>query len=334
MVSTQGPDLTSLVGLVKKLGICQPDETPVIENLGGGISNLVARVRTPKGTWVVKQSLGQLRVKDEWLASRGRILIEAECLRTIRELVTDRPAPDVVKVDAEDFACVLEYAGDDAQNWKAELMAGVVDEKVTGRVAAILAELHRKTWDSDEIRAKFGDVTNFEQLRLDPYLATVARRHPDLEAQVEDVIALLRNERHCLVHGDYSPKNLLILGDGRLWVIDCEAAHYGNPAFDIAFCTNHLLLKAMHLRSRMHLDGARRLWSDYWQAVGDEHLEAEAVRTLAALMLARVDGKSPVEYLSDGERKTVRSLSRKLVADREEVFAALVQKVEGAAAET
>jgi aminoglycoside phosphotransferase (APT) family kinase protein len=125
---------------------------------------------------------------------------------------------------------------------------------------------------------------------------------PICAPRIETAIEPLLSVRRCLVHGDYSPKNLLLLPDGRIWVLDCEVAHFGNPAFDIAFCTNHLLLKSIHLKSPAHLREAGRLWRSYWTQValpdGAER-ERDAVRTLAMLMLARVDGKSPVEYLTD-----------------------------------
>lgn len=322
-----GADSSSLLDLVRKMDLCSENETPAITILGGGVSNLVACVRTPRGTWIVKQALAQLRVKDEWLADRTRIFAETACLRLIHNLVRDHPAPAVVLEDREDFACVLEYAGDNSHTWKQDLLSGRVDQSVTLRVAAILSELHSVTWGKKDLRAQFGDTSNFAQLRLDPYLATVARRHPDIKTQVDEVTSFLSGEKLCLVHGDFSPKNILLLTDGRIWVIDCEVAHYGNPVFDIAFCVNHLILKAVHLNSPAHIDEAQRLWSAYWVRMGSVRLEGEAVRTLATLMLSRIDGKSPVEYLDDLERERVRSISRALIRDREETFATLIGRI-------
>jgi len=308
------------------MGLCQADESPVIETLAGGISNLVVRVRTQKGTWIVKQALPRLRVKDEWLAARTRIFAETACLRLIRDRIQNRPAPAVVLEDRESFACALEDMGDGSRTWKQDLLSGVVDQDITRRVAQILSELHSATWEKDDVRAQFADMSNFHQLRLDPYLATVARRHPDIRFQLEETVVFLREERFCLVHGDFSPKNILLLPDGRIWVIDCEVAHYGNPAFDIAFCANHLILKAVHLNSLALFEEAQRLWSVYWKEMGSARFEGEAVRTLSALMLSRIDGKSPVEYLDDVERERVRRISRALIGDREENFTTLILK--------
>lgn len=320
-------DLGSLLALVRKAGLCSEDENPIVETLGGGVSCIVLLVRARRGAWIVKQALPRLRVKDEWLADRARIFAECACLRVIHDLISGHPAPSVVLEDRERFACVLEYAGDGTRTWKQDLLSGLVDRTVAQRVAAILAELHSRTLGKEGIRDQFGDGTNFYQLRLDPYLATTARRHPDIKPQLDEVSSFLVEEKLCLVHGDFSPKNILLLPDGRIWVVDCETAHYGNPVFDIAFCANHLILKSVHLNSPVHLEEARTLWSSYWSQSAFARLEGEAVRTLAALMLARVDGKSPVEYLDDKEREMVRKVSCILIQEREEAFAPLLWRV-------
>ena len=313
--------------MTREAGICSEDENPVFETLGGGVSSVVLLVRAKRGAWVVKQALQQLRVKDLWLADRSRIFAETACLTLIRDLIGGHAAPAVVYEDRELYACVLEYAGDGSRTWKQDLLSGCVDRTVTQRVAAILKDLHSQTLGKQNVKNQFGDDSNFYQLRLDPYLATTGRRHPDIKPQLDEIVSFLAQEKLCLVHGDFSPKNILLLPDGRLWVIDCEVAHYGNPVFDIAFCTNHLILKSVHLNSPVHLDEARAVWSSYWSESAFAHLEGEGVRTLAALMLARVDGKSPVEYLDDGERENVRRISRALVRDREEAFTALISRV-------
>ncbi len=324
-------DMDTLLGLVKKTGLCREGEAPVIEPFPGGVSCLVARVRTQEGTWVVKQALPRLRVKDEWHAPRERSSTEVASLRLIREIVQGNPAPRVILEDSEDFAFVMEYAGDGCRNWKQDLLGGLIDNRVTRTVASIMADLHSKTWLQERVEKRFGDMTNFEQLRIDAYLTTIARRHPGVKAQVEEIISFLRTERLCLVHGDFSPKNILLLQDGRTWVIDSETAHCGNPVFDIAFCTNHLILKGIHLKSPAHLDEARALWSEYWNASASGDLEREGVLTLAALMLARIDGKSPVEYLKDDERKTVQTMSYAFVQSREESFSSIVDAARASA---
>ncbi len=298
-----------------------------MEILDGGVSSVVILVKTSLGAWVVKQALQRLRVMDPWFADRARIFAEVACLRLLHDKISGRPAPAVMLEDREMFACMIEYAGDGSRSWKQELLSGVVDRAVTHRVAEILAEIHSKTMGDEGAKKEFWDESNFFQLRLDPYLTTTALRHPDIKPHLDEVATSLTNRRLCLVHGDFSPKNILLLPGGRLWVIDCEVAHYGNPVFDIAFCTNHLILKSIHLNSLSHLEEAKSLWSTYWSRVVWADLEEDAVRTLAALMLARVDGKSPVEYLKEMEKEEVRNLSHYLVEEREGRFDNLIEAV-------
>ena len=322
-----GSDLWSLGELVRRAGLVSMGQHLEVEAFSGGVSCTVVLVRTNQEAWVVKQALPRLRVKDLWLADRNRIFAEVACLRLFRDRISGHPAPMVLFEDRENFSCVLEYAGDGSRNWKHDLMAGVVDSAVTRRVASVLAEFHSRTQGDEEVKRRFWDNTNFHQLRLDPYLSTTAAKHPALKPQLDEVSSFLAEERTCLVHGDFSPKNILLLPDGRLWVIDCEVAHYGNPIFDIAFCTNHLILKSIYLDSLPHLEEGRSLWSAYWSGTRFAHLEGEAVRTLSALMLARIDGKSPVEYLSERERRVVRSISRTLIQARDDSFATLTGMV-------
>jgi hypothetical protein len=53
-------------------------------------------------------------------------------------------------------------------------------------------------------------------------------------------------------------------------------------------------------------------------AVGRDHLssiEQRMLLNMAGCLLARVDGKSPVEYLKEPQRQHVRELARKWILD-------------------
>ncbi len=311
-------DLLQLEELAHKWGLAQQGEKPTITILGGGISNLVVKIETKRGTWVVKQALKQLRVQDEWFADRSRIFKETSCLNVIRDVVGKEYAPEVIAEDREQYACALEYALN--RTWKQDLLSDIADRRITYEVSKILAKFHLETAHDRVIQEKFDDVSNFVELRIDPYFKTLETRHPDMKDKIEEIIRSLLQERICLVHGDFSPKNILLLSDGRIWIVDCEVAHWGNPAFDIAFCTNHLLLKAIHLKSPDHLEQAEILWTEYWKLAKSLKQEENATRTLAVLMLARVDGKSPAEYLTIPDKEMVRALSTKLIYDRIDDF--------------
>jgi aminoglycoside phosphotransferase (APT) family kinase protein len=220
----------------------------------------------------------------------------------------------------------MEY-GDGGRSWKEDLLNGTVDTKVTQAVADILSKLHINTMHNKVLSEAFRDNSNFVQLRIDPYLTTTAERHPNIKPMMDDVIESLLSVQTCVVHGDFSPKNLLLLPDQRIWLLDCECAHYGNPAFDIAFCTNHLLLKSVHLKSVRHLTEAQTLWASYWKHAHVLNQEKTATRTLAALMLARVDGKSPGEYLTIDDRNKIRKVARQLILDKTDDFSTVQRDV-------
>src|SRR5262249_35175669 len=154
--------------------------------------------------------------------------------------------------------------------------------------------------------AWFAGHSCFDQLRIEPYLLTTGRRHPQLEDLFRAEAQRLGATRECLVHGDFSPKNILI-GVDRLVVLDCEAAWYGDPAFDICFMLTHLFLKALlHAGAADSLQLIRTFRQEYIRVAGRTTLEDRVPRLLLMLLLARVDGKSPVEYLEEPQRAFVR----------------------------
>jgi hypothetical protein len=159
--------------------------------------------------------------------------------------------------------------------------------------------LHTRTEDT-----QLGSAESFEAQRVDPYLRTIVRRHPDLAETVDVYVERLLATRRCLVHGDFSPKNVLVGRDG-LWVIDWEVTHRGDPAFDLAFMLNHLLLKAIHRpQGRRDYETCGRAFLEaYAQPFDPEYV----LGLVGCLMLARVDGKSPAEYLSERERTHARA---------------------------
>ena len=276
--------------------------------LGGGVSNVVLLAESAERRWVFKQALGRLRVEEEWLADRARAHREAAAIRALAPFLPAGAVPRVVFEDRDNFIYAMEAAPASAEDWKARLMRGERDENAARQTMRILRALGQRgvRW-----REEFGDQTCFDQLRLDPYYRFTAARHPDLCEAFEEAIALARRPL-AMVHGDFSPKNMLVDGDGRVMLIDFEVVHYGDPAFDAAFLLNHLLLKDARELGRVC---AREL----------EGFETAAViRHLGCLHLARVDGKSPAEYLTGTQRVRVRGAAREMIANPpktiEEIF--------------
>jgi tRNA A-37 threonylcarbamoyl transferase component Bud32 len=226
--------------------------------------------------------------------------------------------PAVMDIDTERCVIVIERAPRSWHTWKHDLLKGDVSQDVATHCGHVLALLHATTSVSGILDSRFDDLEAFEQLRIDPYYHTAAIRNPAAAQRIATVIREMAERRQCLVHGDFSPKNLLI-GDDHLWVIDFEVAHRGDPAFDVAFMLSHLLLKAVHDRRALERfrcagDG---FCASYVVTAGANGASIEAALDhLGCLLLARIDGKSPVEYLDDSRRGSVRALALQLLESR------------------
>lgn len=303
-----------------------------IRTLAGGVSNIVLRATTDQDDIVIKQALPRLNVADEWHAKLERLHTEVACLRLLADILPSECVPSLRFFDSENYIYGMTAVPDSFTMWKSRLMDGDVDLDVVRRVAELLARFHAATWGRDDVRERFDDMEAFRQLRVDPYYGPIHAKHSDVAPDIAAVIDGVVHEAYCLVHGDYSPKNVLVNG-AHVVLLDFEVAHYGDPAFDIAFMLNHLLLKSVHLsgiRTQL-LDAAHLFWDHYMGWLGREtsaraielrtrtlqDLEQRTLAHLACLQLARVDGKSPVEYIvTDEERNRVRSLAKRLFSER------------------
>ena len=258
--------------------------------------------------FVVKRALAKLRVKDDWFADVQRNRYEHLYMERVAAFLPDA-IPRVIHVnDDKGFFC-MEWLGEGWANWKQNLLEGRCRVEEAREAGRILGVIHRQTSGDESARRSFDNTDQFFQLRLEPYLLTTGRRHPDLLAQFEAEAARIAATRECLVHGDFSPKNILVR-DGRMIVLDCEVAWYGDPVFDLAFLLNHLHLKALH-HAPAATDFEIMIASCRDAYFAERNLgpaqPAEmsrlAGRLLVMLMLARVDGKSPAEYLADQPKK-------------------------------
>ncbi len=296
-------------------GLASQAQDVNVRPLGGGVSNLVLLVEwpdEPERCWVVKQSLEKLRVKDDWRSERGRIFREAEGIRALQPVLGDAALPEVIHIDRENFLFVMTAAPTGSLAWKDMLLGRRADAPVARQAGLVLARMINASRENPVLESQFSDRTVFDQLRLDPYYRTTASRHPELRWEFEDLINISLGIRTSLVHGDYSPKNILVHGSN-IFLIDFEVIHWGDPAFDAAFLLNHLFLKAFHLPQieGALIEVAREFWRSLLEGLGMlvlggpdySEFEAWTMRHLGGLMLARIDGKSPVEYIQDEPTK-------------------------------
>lgn len=265
--------------------------------LTGGVSSDIVLVESPSGQLVVKTALAKLRVRDDWFADVSRNRVEQNFFEYAAPIIPES-VPRILGGGDGWFA--MEYLGE-MPNWKSELLVGDADQSSAMLAGDVLGRLHAASWLDAMAGRRFETLPNFHALRIEPYLLTTAARVPEVGGLLRDEAARLAETRLALVHGDFSPKNLLV-GQGRLIVLDAECAWFGDPAFDTAFLLSHLLLKALLHGQVIQL--VPRFWSAYNARCGHD-LEQRSVKLLLCLLLARVHGKSPVEYLGDSQRDHV-----------------------------
>ena len=309
--------LHELAGVLAGNGLLASRDDLHCSPLTGGVSSDIWLLEAGGQKLVVKRALAKLRVAQDWRAPVTRNVAEARWLSTVHAFLPDA-VPEVLYEDAERGLFVMSFIPPStAPVWKSQLLGGHVDARFAGAVGAMLGRIHTQTAAQPELAARFDNATDFHQLRLSPYFETTAARHPDLAARILEISQRTNDTRQCLVHGDVSPKNILAAPRGPI-LLDAECANWGDPAFDLAFCLNHLLLKGVVLADHRPLGAAfGSLVEHYFATVTFPprgELEARAAAMLPALFLARVDGKSPVEYItSDEDRALVRAVASELI---------------------
>jgi aminoglycoside phosphotransferase (APT) family kinase protein len=286
--------------------------------LEGGVSSDIYRAELPSGPICVKRALARLKVAADWQAPVGRNHYEVEWMRVAAGIVP-AAVPAVLGEDPAGGAFAMAWLPPDRYPvWKVQLRDGAIDPATAAAVGDVLGRIHAATADRPDVAARFATDDIFFAIRLEPYLVATGRAHPDLAPRFAALVATTQSQARVLVHGDFSPKNLLV-GPGGPVILDAECAWFGDPAFDVAFVLNHLLLKGVWRpdgRTR-YLAAFHALASAYfkhvsWEPAGD--LAARVAALLPGLLLARIDGKSPAEYVTaDADKTRIRAFARELL---------------------
>ena len=309
-----------LIEPLRRMGLLMAGEAVHLAPLTGGVSSDISLVEAGARRFCVKRALPRLKVAALWEAPVGRNAAEAAYMRAVACWLP-HAVPRVLGEDAEAGWFAMDYlAPEDHPLWKARLLAGIVDVDFAAAVGRDLVIIHSRSAADPNIPAAFANDETFEAIRIEPYLRATGRAHPALAARLDALAQKTLTTKRALVHGDISPKNIL---QAPTWPVflDAECAWFGDPAFDLAFCLNHLLLKgaregadrtryiaAFLALSKTYLAGAD------WESATE--IEARAAALLPALFLARVDGKSPVEYLTrESERAAVRRCAIPMIAN-------------------
>jgi hypothetical protein len=338
----------------------------LVQSLSGGVANVVLKIfdagagekvgtdmrsaakikrgdpdtRMNRGAcFVIKQPLEKFRTAAEWIVDKDRAVVERDCMELLAGILPAGSVPDVLWFDAANNVLAMSCAPTDSVLWKKMLLAGKVSNAVAQQAGMLLAMMHSATRGDAAVEKRYGDPRLFMQQRIEPYLGAVAAKHADVAGVLNELSRELIEAKQCLIHGDYSPKNMFVVSEekpaaeppgsvgssgaaaafGHLMLLDFEVAFYGHCAFDVATLINHLLLKGFVAKGRWRpfVIAADAFLQTYEQAA-DKSLatatDALGGLLLAALLLARIDGKSPVEYITDDAMKEhIRATAKALL---------------------
>ena len=299
---------------LERMGLIGAGEAPRVVPLPGGVSSDIVRVDLERGPVCIKRALARLKVEADWQAPVERNDWERAWMKTAATIVPNA-VPKILGEDSDAGMFAMEYL--DPQTypvWKNQLRDGVIETATAAQVGRTIAAIHGATAGRKDIEQAFSTDHIFVPIRLDPYLRATAERHPECARRLEDLAVRTANTKIALVHGDVSPKNILVGPSGPVF-LDAECAWYGDPAFDLAFCLNHMLLKCIWRPQWTGnylacYDALARAYLDVvtWESTTD--LEQRTAYLLPGLLLGRVDGKSPVEYVTEeADRETIRRVA-------------------------
>jgi aminoglycoside phosphotransferase (APT) family kinase protein len=305
---------------LRRMGLLADGELPHGCPLTGGVSSDIWRVDLPTGPICAKRALSKLRVVTDWRAPVARNTYEARWMRRAAAAVPGS-VPELLGQDEVSGTLAMQYLPPKTYPlWKTELLEGRIDAMFASTVAATLVQIHAATSADPIVATEFATDAIFHDTRLEPYLLAAARAHPDSAAALLSLAETTSRTKYAMVHGDISPKNILIGPAGPVF-LDAECAWWGDPAFDLAFCLNHLLLKSLRAPawSPSYMACFEVVVKTYLGGVVWEPpraLERRSAHLLPGLLLARIDGKVPVEYVTDEVNKNrVRSFARAMLAN-------------------
>ncbi len=320
-------DQTKIISIIQQANLLRKTNVEC-KTLTGGVSSDIFLVSDGVNNLVVKQARKKLLVSDDWYADTARNRIEREFAQYVQQFLPGA-VPRVLFVDEEHDFFVMEYLDQSYSNWKEQLLEGNFDVVTARKAAGLMADLHRHSSGNREVAKKFHSNAFFISLRTEPYLVTTGDRHPRFKEVFHDEAKRLENCKEALIHGDFSPKNVMV-GPDTIVLLDHEVASYGDPTFDVAFLLNHLYLKQLyHAGHHQTLpDLAGVVWNRYSEKLHEEksgELDPRTGKLLLLLMLARIDGKSPVEYLGEKQKDFVKEFVYSMLENEEYLLTEISQ---------
>lgn len=318
-------DESSVIPYLTERKLLTGDAT--VEVLTGGVSCVVLAVASDAREIVVKQALPELKTKAKWVADQRRAIVEAEAMRVYQSITPDS-VPELLDCDAANFTLTMSRLPNTCTNWKQDMLEGRIHPEMGEKLGKILAKWHNTTAADEAIKAKFMEGELFEQLRVSPFYRAVAAKNPNLQAVINSLIEEITTEKIALVHGDFSPKNILATSDNSPIVLDFEVAHTGNPVFDLAFVSAHLLCKTIRTQSAAEKAAITKTAVNFLSSYRED-TRISIAKTLpqhvALIALARVEGVSPVNYLDEPAQQKLVALTNSALLDSTMTFEQLFE---------
>lgn len=276
-------------------GLVHLNDDLEIESLTGGVSCRVWKIVRNDDQWVIKQALEKLDVEADWFSDVQRIHREHQVMTQIDLLVPNSNIPKILHVDYQNHVYMMSFVTEASETWKSQMMRGIFNPESAKSAGILLSKIHDLSKKTDEkYQLELKNQHYFIQLRIEAFHRFLIQKYPELQGDINKLIDELTLEKNCLVHGDFSPKNMLVKTDGEIVLLDFEVAHWGNPVFDVAYCLGHLMLKAWHLNKGKEIFELIKAFLDSYQ------LEYKNLKShLGLMLLARMDGKSPVDYIQN-----------------------------------
>ena len=296
-----------------------------VEELTGGVSNVVLAVKSADKDLVLKQALPQLKVAAVWKADQRRAIVEANGMKLLH-LITPDSVPDLVDFDPEEFTLTMERLPRECTVWKSDLLEGVIKPSIGSGLGRILATWHNFVATSKESRDAYMEDSLFDQLRVTPFYRAVAKVNPALDVRIQELITEISTLKLSLVHGDFSPKNIMITNSDKPIVLDFEVMHTGNPVFDLGFVSAHLLCKYLRTedaKQRFLLRESAISFINSYAQTCDIEVAKSLPYHVAVIALARVEGVSPVNYLETAGKARVQSVTKAALANPQITFEGL-----------
>ena len=314
---------STVVAYLTKRGIISGSAE--VEELTGGVSNVVLGIKSGDKDLVLKQALPQLKVAAVWKADQRRAIVEANGMKLLHSITPDS-VPDLIDLDPEEFTLTMDRLPRECTVWKTDLLEGVIKPSVGKDLGRTLATWHNFGANSKEALDAYMEDSLFDQLRVTPFYRAVAKVNPALDKRIQELITEITTIKITLVHGDFSPKNIMITGADKPIILDFEVMHTGNPVFDLGFVSAHLLCKYLRIEDsaqrELLRESAITFINSYAQTCNIP-VTTSLPHHVAVIALARVEGVSPVNYLDEAAKTRVQSVTKAAIANPSATFEGL-----------